>query len=71
MENHGDRIEVREAFAKGESSSIRYSTTLTERTLYYARALNNGTDEVCQQYRRRYTQDGPKDSFGHGFTSSR
>lgn len=43
MENHGNRIEVREAFAKGESSSIRYSATLTERTLYYARALNNGT----------------------------
>ncbi len=43
MENHGGRVEVREAFAKGESSSVRYSTTLTERTLYYARALNNGT----------------------------
>ncbi len=43
MENHGDRIEVREAFAKGESSSIRYSATLTERTLYYARALGDGT----------------------------
>ncbi len=43
MENHGDRAEVREAFAKGESSSIRYSETLTQRTLYYARALNNGT----------------------------
>lgn len=43
MENHGDRIEVREAFAKGESSSIRYSTTLTERTLYYAKVLNDGT----------------------------
>jgi len=43
MENHGDRIEVREAFAKGESSSIRYSATLTERTLYYARALDDGT----------------------------
>lgn len=43
MENHGDRLEVREAFAKGESSSIRYSTTLTERTLYYAKALNDGT----------------------------
>lgn len=43
MENHGDRIEVREAFARGESSSIRYSSTLTERTLYYARALNDGT----------------------------
>lgn len=43
MENHGNRIEVREAFAKGESSSVRYSATLTERTLYYARALNDGT----------------------------
>lgn len=43
MENHGDRAEVREAFAAGESSSVRYSETLTERTLYYARALNNGT----------------------------
>jgi len=43
MENHGGRSEVREAFAKGESSSVRYSATLTERTLYYARALNNGT----------------------------
>ncbi len=43
MENHGNRAEVQEAFAKGESSSIRYSNTLTEGTLYYARALNNGT----------------------------
>lgn len=43
MENHGERIEVREAFAKGESSSIRYSSTLIEQTLYYARALNDGT----------------------------
>jgi len=43
MENHGNRAEVREAFTKGESSSVRYSSTLTQRTLYYARALNNGT----------------------------
>ena len=43
MENHADRVEVREAFAIGESSSVRYSTTLTERTLYYAKALNDGT----------------------------
>lgn len=43
MENHGNRTEVREAFATGESSSVRYSETLTERTLYYARALNDGT----------------------------
>ena len=43
MENHGSRAEIREAFAAGESSSVRYSDTLTERTLYYAKALNNGT----------------------------
>jgi len=43
LENHGGRVEVREAFAKGESSSVRYSATLTERTLYYARALSDGT----------------------------
>ncbi len=43
MENHGDRPEVREAFAKGESSSVRYSSTLTQQTLYCARALNDGT----------------------------
>lgn len=43
LENHGSRAEIWEAFATGESSSVRYSDTLTERTLYYARALNNGT----------------------------
>ena len=43
MENHGNRMEIQEAFAKGESSSVRYSSTWAERTLYYARALNNGT----------------------------
>ena len=43
MENHGDRSEVREAFASGESDSVRYSDTWSERTLYYARALNDGT----------------------------
>lgn len=43
MENHGNRAEIREAFSKGESSTVRYSSTLTRRTLYYAKALNNGT----------------------------
>lgn len=43
MENHGNRIEVQEAFASGESSSVRYSETLTEGTLYYARLLNDAT----------------------------
>ncbi len=43
MENHADRAEIQEAFAKGESSRVRYSTTLTERTLYYAKALGDKT----------------------------
>ncbi len=43
MENHAGRVEVREALAEGESSSVRYSETLTQRTLYYARALAGGT----------------------------
>ncbi len=43
MENHGDRAEVREAFTQGEGSSVRYSSTLLEHTLYYAKALNDGT----------------------------
>ena len=43
MENHADRAEVREALTKGESGGVRYSETLTERTLYYARRLADGT----------------------------
>ena len=43
MENHADRAEIREAFAAGESSSVRYSDTWARRTLYCARALSDGT----------------------------
>lgn len=43
MENHANRAEVKEALTKGESSGIRYSDTLTERTLYYAQRLTDGT----------------------------
>ena len=43
MENHADRLEVKEALAEGESGGIRYSETLTERTLYYAQRLTDGT----------------------------
>ncbi|MCI8514556.1 MAG: PAS domain S-box protein [Lachnospiraceae bacterium] len=43
MENHADRLEVKEALVKGESGGVRYSKTLTERTLYYAQRLTNGT----------------------------
>ena len=43
MENHGDRAEVRQALEKGESGGVRYSETLTGRTLYCARRLADGT----------------------------
>ena len=43
MENHADREEIREALLTGMGSSIRYSATLTERTLYEARQLQDGT----------------------------
>ncbi len=36
MNNHLDRIEVREALATGSGSSIRYSDTLKERMMYVA-----------------------------------
>lgn len=43
LENHADRVEVRQALAEGESSGVRYSRTLTARTLYCARRLTDGT----------------------------
>ncbi len=43
MENHSDRVEIREALAEGESEGVRYSQTLTERTLYCAQRLSDGT----------------------------
>ncbi|MBQ8524258.1 MAG: PAS domain S-box protein [Clostridia bacterium] len=43
MENHLDREEIKEAFKSGSGSSSRYSATRTERTIYEAVLLNNGT----------------------------
>ncbi|NCE65958.1 PAS domain S-box protein [Pseudoflavonifractor sp. 524-17] len=43
MENHAGRVEVKEALAEGESGGVRYSETLTERTLYCAQRLADGT----------------------------
>lgn len=43
MENHMDREEVREALLGGFGSSSRYSSTLTEKTLYEAVALKDGS----------------------------
>ena len=42
MENHADREEIREALVSGRGSSSRYSSTLTEQTIYYAQRLSDG-----------------------------
>ena len=43
MENHLEREEVREAMTTGEGESSRYSKTLTERYVYVATALDDGS----------------------------
>ncbi len=43
MENHANRKEIKSAFATGEGSDSRYSTTIMEKTLYQARRLADGT----------------------------
>lgn len=43
MENHFEREEVKEALTKGYGESFRYSATLTERYLYSAKRLPDGT----------------------------
>lgn len=43
MENHLEREEIKAALADGEGESSRYSTTLTERQLYCARRLDDGS----------------------------
>lgn len=43
MENHAKREEIQEAFATGYGESARFSSTLTEQTLYFARKLTDGT----------------------------
>jgi two-component system phosphate regulon sensor histidine kinase PhoR len=43
MENHADREEFQEALASGSGSSSRYSSTLSEKTVYYSQRLDDGT----------------------------
>ena len=43
MENHAQRQEVQQALATGEGESSRYSDTLLQKTVYYAKRLPNGT----------------------------
>ena len=43
MENHGDRQEIKDALETGYGESSRYSSTLTQTSLYIAQRLDNGT----------------------------
>ncbi len=43
MDNHIDREEIKEAFENGSGESSRYSNTLTERTIYSAKLMSDGT----------------------------
>lgn len=43
MENHADREEIKEALIAGEGSSTRHSSTLTEKTIYEAIRLSDGS----------------------------
>lgn len=52
LDNHSDREEIREAMETGKGMSIRYSTTLTTKTVNYALRLGDGSVlRVCaEQY---------------------
>lgn len=43
MENHQNREEIAEALRTGRGESSRYSDTMTEKTIYLAERLSNGT----------------------------
>ncbi len=53
MENHADREEIAEALATGVGESERTSETLSERTIYYAKRLSDGS--VLRLSVNRYT----------------
>lgn len=42
LENHSDRQEVIDALKNGKGTSIRYSKTLAEKTIYYAMKMQDG-----------------------------
>ncbi|HGD6752180.1 TPA: ATP-binding protein [Streptococcus agalactiae] len=43
MKNHANRQEIKEAIKSGYGESTRWSATLTEKSIYAAQHLNNGT----------------------------
>lgn len=43
MENHVNREEIKESLKFGRGECTRYSSTLTQRTIYYAKKINDGS----------------------------
>lgn len=43
LDNHAAREEVRQALEAGEGQSTRYSATLMQKTMYYAKRLDDGS----------------------------
>ena len=43
MENHADRVEIQEAMRGSRGTSVRESATLSEKTIYAARRLSDGS----------------------------
>ena len=43
LDNHAEREEIKQAMEMGTGMSVRYSKTLTEKTLYYAVKLSDGS----------------------------
>ena len=43
MENHANREEIKESLKFGRGECTRYSSTLTQRTIYYAKKINDGS----------------------------
>ena len=43
LENHADRVEVKQALEYGEGESTRYSSTLLQKTMYCAERLADGS----------------------------
>ena len=43
LENHADRVEVKQALEYGEGESTRYSSTLLQKTMYCAEKLTDGS----------------------------
>lgn len=43
LDNHTDREEIQQAMTSHSGSSVRYSSTLSQRTLYCAQRLNDGS----------------------------